>query len=185
MKVHALAITVLALPLATAGLARAEMAAVFAEGQGMEGSGSGTTAGGLTGLGYRLGGRLLVFEGYLDHSDFGDGMAVTRGILGLRGGFGSRDVRLVLRAGAGVLEEDGGAVTGRTPGMPERSGPVGRVGGAIEARLSSLFLLGLGVDGETFALPAGGSLSTSTANTGVVTGTDVFANLHLTFELGI
>lgn len=186
MKVHALALTVLALPLATAGLARAEVAAVFAEGQGMEGSGSGTTGGGLTGLGYRLGARVLVFEGYLDHTAFGDGAAVTRGILGLRGGFGSQNVRVVLRAGAGLLEEDGGALTGRAPGLPERRGAVGRVGGAIEARLSSLFLLGLGLDGETFVLPASsGSFSTSTANTGAVTGTDVFANLHLTFELGI
>jgi hypothetical protein len=186
MKLHPFAITVLALPLATAGLARAEVAAVYAEGQGTEGSGSGSTGSGLTGLGYRLGARVLVFEGYLDHTGFGDGAAVTRGILGLRGGFGSHNVRVVLRAGAGVLEEDGGAVTGRAPGMPERRGAVGRVGGAIEGRLSSLFLLGLGVDGETFVLPgAGGSLSTSTADTGTVTGTDVFANLHLTFELGI
>lgn len=186
MKVTAFAITVLALPFAAAGLARAEVAAAFAEGQGTEGSGSGAAGAGLTGLGYRLGARVLVFEGYLDHTAFGDGAAVTRGIFGLRGGFGSKEVRLVLRAGAGVLEEDGGAVTGRAPGMTERRGPVGRVGGAIEARLSSLFLLGLGVDGETFLLPAGGtSLSTASVNTGAVTGTDVFANLHLTFELGV
>jgi hypothetical protein len=85
-----------------------------------------------------------------------------------------------------MLEEDGGAVTGRAPGMPERRGAVGRVGGAVEARLSSLFFLGLGVDGETFVLPAAGtSLSTSDMSAGVVTGTDVFANLHLTFELGV
>jgi hypothetical protein len=188
MKSHALLITGLALSLVGAGTARAEVAAAFAEGQGAEGSGAVANGANLAGLGYRLGARVLLFEGYYDHTGFGDGAAVSRGILGLRGGFGSGDVRLVLRAGAGVLEEDGGAITGRVAGMTERRGAVGRIGGAVETRLARLLYLGVGLDGETFVLPAasGASLTVATPmTTGTVTGADLFANLHLTFELGV
>ena len=186
MKLRAFGITLLALPLLAAGLARADVVAAFVEGQGAEGSSSGPAGAGMTGLGYRLGARVLVFEGYYDHVGFGDGASVSRGILGLRGGFGTQNVRLVLRAGAGILEEQGGAMTGRALGAPERRGPVGRIGAALEGHLSPMFLIGFGIDGERFVLPAaGGGLSSSSVYTGAVTGTDVFANLHLTFELGV
>jgi hypothetical protein len=171
------------LVLGAAATARAEVAAVWAEGQGGVGN-AGAQPGGAPALGFRLGARLLIFEGYLDRSDFGSGVAATRGIVGLRAGFGSDDTRLVLRAGGGVLHEDGGAVTGRTPGMPDRSGPVARAGAAIETRVAPAFLLGLGLDAETFWLPAAGSPSLVGARNDVV-GSDVFMNLHLTFELGI
>jgi hypothetical protein len=169
--------------LGAAGAAQAKTAAVWAEGQG--GFDAPTLAGNpaTPALGLRLGARVLVFEGYLDHTGFGDGGAVTRGIVGLRGGFGSADTRLVLRAGAGVLDEEGGAVTGRVVGTPDRRGPVGRIGAAVETKLSSDFLLGLGLDGETFALPSDG-VASPTGNRTVI-GSDVFANLHLTFELGV
>jgi hypothetical protein len=166
-----------------AGLAHANTAAVWAEGQG--GFDAPSLAGNpaVPALGLRLGARVLVFEGYVDHAGFGDGSAVTRGILGLRGGFGSGDTRLVLRAGGGVLDEEGGAVTGHLAGTPERRGAVGRIGGAVETKLSSDFLLGLGIDGETFSLPAAGLVAAG--GSGSVIGSDVFANLHLTFELGV
>jgi hypothetical protein len=166
-----------------AGLAHANTAAVWAEGQGGFDSSSlaGTPA--MPALGLRLGARLLVFEGYVDHAAFGDGSAVTRGILGVRGGFGSGDTRLVLRAGAGVLDEEGGAVTGHVEGTAGRRGLVGRIGAAVETKLSSDFLFGLGLDGETFSLPAAGLVAPG--RSGSVVGSDVFANLHLTFELGV
>jgi len=160
-----------------AGLAHANTAAVWAEGQG--GFDAPSLAGNpaVPALGLRLGARVLVFEGYVDHTGFGDGSAVTRG------GFGSGDTRLVLRAGAGVLDEEGGAVTGHVAGTPDRRGVVGRIGGAVETKLSSDFLLGLGLDGETFSLPAAGLVAPG--GSGSVIGSDVFANLHLTFELGV
>jgi len=169
------------------GGARADVAALFADGHGgIESGGAAAETNGTTpsstGLGYRLGARLLIFEGYYDHTSFGGGAGVNRGIFGLRGGFGTNDVRLVLRAGAGVIDEEGGALTGRLDGMPDRRGAVGRVGAAVEGRLARLLLLGVGVDGETFALPAMSGPFGSAPST---TGTDVFANLHLLFELGV
>ena len=175
--------------LGTATAARADVAALFADGHGGLGSNSGaaeSTSGNgnqsNAGLGYGVGARLLIFEGYYDHTGFGGGAGVSRGIVGLRGGFGSKDARLVLRAGAGVIEEQGGALTGRLPGMPERTGGVGRIGAAFEGRVSPLFLVGLGVDGETFSLPSAIGPYGSASST---VGSDIFANLHLLFELGV
>jgi len=168
------------------GVARADVAAVFADGHGgIENAGGGDMPGAspsTTGLGYRLGARLLIFEGYYDHTGFGGGAGVTRGIVGLRGGFGSNDVRLVLRAGAGVIDEQGGALTGHMPGMPSREGAVGRVGAALEGRVARMLLVGLGVDGETFELPAMTGAFGAAPST---VGSDVFANLHVMFELGV
>ena len=175
----------------TAGAARADIAAVFADGHGGIESGGGAgdancsnanQSAANAGLGYRLGARLLIFEGYYEHTGFGDGAGVTRGIFGVRGGFGSNDVRLVLRAGAGLIDEQGGALTERLVGMPDRRGAVGRVGAALEGRVAPLLLVGVGVDAETFALPA---MSGSFGSMPSTTGSDIFANLHLMFELGV
>jgi hypothetical protein len=175
----------------SAGAARADVAALFADGHGGIESGGTSEATGATGgngsspsagLGYQLGARLLIFEGYYDHTGFGGGAGISRGILGFRGGFGTNDLRLVLRAGAGILDEQGGALSGRPPGMPDRRGEVGRVGAALEGRVARLLLVGFGVDGEAFALPAATGPYGSMPST---VGTDVFANLHLLFELGV
>jgi hypothetical protein len=173
----------------SAGAARADIAALFADGHGGIESGGGTSEanganGGSSspGLGYRLGARLLIFEGYYDHTGFGGGAGITRGIVGFRGGFGSNDLRLVLRAGAGIIDEQGGALSGRPPGMPDRRGEAGRVGAALEGRVARMLLVGFGVDGEAFTLPAATGPFGSMAAT---TGTDVFANLHVMFELGV
>jgi hypothetical protein len=172
---------------ATAGAARADVAALFADGHGGIESGGGSNESNVAnpsnaGLGYRLGARLLIFEGYYDHTGFGGGAGINRGILGFRGGFGSNSLRLVLRAGAGVIEEQGGALTGQLAGMPERSGGVGRIGAAVEGRVAPLLLVGVGVDGETFGLPA---MTGPYGSASVTVGSDVFANLHLMFELGV
>jgi len=170
-----------------AGTSRADIVAVFADGHGGVASEGGATnpdgtSSSATGLGYRLGARLLVFEGYYDYTGFGAGTSVSRGIFGLRGGFGSDKLRLVLRGGAGAIEEEGGALTGRGIGAPDRRGAVARIGAAVEGRIAPLLLVGVGVDGETFALPAtGGPYGT----TGALTGSDVFAKLHILFELGV
>lgn len=171
--------------------ARADVAAVYAEGHGGLESGGATPldGDGAGGVGFRLGARLLIFEGYYDYTNFGGSAAVSRGIVGLRGGFGTRDLRLVLRAGGGVIDERGGALTGRsqngsTGGLDQWSdhvGAVGRIGAALEARLAPMFLVGLGVDGETYVL----SGSSAPGSSGAIVGSDVFANLHLMFEVGL
>ncbi len=174
---------------ASSGAAHADIAALFADGHGGIESGGGTSeangangSSSSAGLGYRLGARLLIFEGYYDHTGFGGGAGITRGIVGFRGGFGTNDLRLVLRAGAGIIDEQGGALSGRPPGMPDRRGEVGRVGAALEGRVARLLLVGFGVDGEAFTLPAATGPFGSMPST---VGTDVFANLHVLFELGV
>jgi hypothetical protein len=177
-----------ALSLAVVGVvapraARAEVAAVYADGHGgvTAGSGTGLADANTGGFGFRLGARVLCFEGYYDYTDFGGSAAINRGIVGLRTSFGARDVRLVLRIGGGVISESGGAVTGNSLDLGTHTGGVGRIGAALEAQIAPAFLFGLGVDGETFVF-AGPS---GPGSDGLYTGSDIFANLHLTFELGI
>ena len=59
----------------------AKIAALYASGQG--GVQSGTESG--NGLGFTLGARVLIFDGYFDYMGFGQDVSVSRGILGLRG----------------------------------------------------------------------------------------------------
>jgi hypothetical protein len=162
--------------------ARAEVAAAYVQGYGGLASGDGAASSMSTsspaGLGFQLGARVLLFEGYFDHTSFGD-PSVSRGIVGLRGGFGGSGLRLVLRGGVGVIDEHGGALTGRLPGSPDRQGAVARAGLALESHIAPPLLAGFSLDGETFAFPSdfpGGPSRT---------GSDVFASLRLTFELGI
>ncbi len=183
LKWWAAAVSLGALAVGAPRVARADVAAVYAEGHG------GVTTGGATGpadtssggLGFRLGARVLIFEGYYDYTDFGAGAAISRGIGGLRAAFGGHDVRLVLRAGAGVISESGGALTGNSLDLGTHTGAVGRIGAALEAQVAPAVLVGFGIDGETFAFGA----PSRPGGDGLTTGSDVFANLHLTFELGI
>ena len=156
----------------TAPRAEAKIAAVYASGQG--GVQSGQDAG--NGLGFTLGARLLIFDGYFDYMGFGQDVSVSRGILGLRGGFGTGDARLVLRVGAGTIHEERGALTGPF-GAPSRTGGVVRAGAAVEARISPLLYLGFGVDGERYRFPDSPIAPSN--------GADILASLRLTFELGI
>jgi hypothetical protein len=178
------AFLVLALTLLGAGQARADVVAAWVEGHGGIESASAaptsasTASGPMGGLGFQLGGRVLIFEAYVDHTAFGEGAAATRGVVGLRGGFGSQSLRLVLRGGLGVLDEEGGALTGRGEGTPERLGAVARAGVALERRIAAATLVGFGLDGEHFFLPA-------TGPGGLEEGSDVFASMHLMFEIGI
>ncbi|HVR64035.1 MAG TPA: hypothetical protein VMU50_19175 [Polyangia bacterium] len=175
-----------ALLLVTGGMARADVVAVYLQGQGglssasaENGSHSGSPSSGVGVLGLQLGARLLLFEGYVNYDRFGEDVAVSRAILGLRGGFGTSSLRLVLRGGVGGMVEQGGALTVREPGVPNRRGVVARAGAALEGRLASALWLGAGIDSEVFYI-APGSLFGSNA----VQGSDILASLHLLFELG-
>jgi hypothetical protein len=163
--------------------ADAKVLALYATGQGgLQNTGENTP-----GLGFELGARVLILDGYFDYTTFGQGESVERGILGLRGGFGNRDVRLVLRAGAGAIHEEHGALMGDAYAPPSRTGGVARAGVGFDARLDPLFYLGFMVDGETFVFP--GSETVAVGNTQIATtykqGADLFAALRLTFELGL
>lgn len=155
----------------TATRADAKVAAVYASGQGGVQSGE---AG--NGLGFSLGARLLIFDGYFDYMSFGQDMSVSRGILGLRGGFGIDRVRLVLRAGGGSIHEERGALTGPY-GAPSRTGGVVRAGAAIEGAINPFLYLGFGIDGESYRFPY--------SSIAPYQGSDVLASLKLQFELGI
>ena len=183
----ALALTLVALAPRTS---RADLVAAYLEGHGGlsssdgQGTSGGTTSASVSapGLGFQLGARLLIFEGYIDRTSFGDGMNASRAVLGLRAGIGVGGLRLVLRGGAGALAERGGALTGPYPGVPDRSGVVARAGIALESRLAPLLWGGFGVDGEYFTLgnDIGGSVGSSR-----IQGSDIFASLKLMFEIGI
>ncbi|HET6280808.1 MAG TPA: hypothetical protein VFH73_07580 [Polyangia bacterium] len=168
---------------------RADIVAAYLEGHGGMSSSDGQGSGGAAsasvsapGLGFQLGARLLIFEGYIDRTSFGDGMNASRAVLGLRAGLGLGGFRLVLRGGAGALAETGGALTGPYPGVPNRSGVVARAGLALETRLAPLLWGGFGVDGEYFTLgnDIGGSVGSSR-----IQGSDIFASIKLLFEIGI
>jgi hypothetical protein len=173
MKTFILGIVTAVALLVPGGPAEAKVAAVYASGHGGVQSGAERDPG----LGFMLGARVLILDGYADYTAFGMDSSVSRGILGLRGGFGTRETRLVLRGGAGAIREHGGALTGPL-GAPDRTGGVVRVGAAFEAAVSPVLFLGFGVDGESYLLPSNGFGSATR-------GSDVFASLHLTFELGI
>jgi hypothetical protein len=153
--------------------ADAKIAAVYATGQGgVQNSGTNDP-----GLGFELGGRVLIFDGYVDYTGFGQGQSVSRGIVGLRGGFSGDSYRLVLRGGVGTIHEEGGALTGPLEATG-RTGGVARLGAAIEGVINPVLYLGFGVDGERYRFASGGP--------GVPRdGSDIFATLRLTFELGI
>ncbi len=189
-SVIALALTAATLVFAPARRAHADVIAGFVQGQGGLSSSDATTnrtsslssSSGLTpGLGFQVGARLLFVEGYYDRTAFGSGASIQRGIVGVRARFGPGDLRLVLRAGAGMLTEHGGAISGIALGG-DRRGVVGRVGVALEKRLSrgELFA-GVGLDGEVFSLQ---TPDTPHVNDTSVGG-DLFLSLHLRFELGI
>ncbi len=173
--------------LARPGSARADVVAVYLQGQGglssasnENGSRTSNPSAGSPALGLSLGARLLIFEGYLNYDRFGEDVAVSRAVVGLRGGFGTSGLRLVLRGGVGGMVEEGGALPARLPGVPNRRGVVARAGAALEGRVATALWLGAGLDSEVFYISPG-SLFSSEA----VQGSDIFASLHLLFELGI
>lgn len=182
-KLWSAALALAAVGLGAPRVARADIAAVDVEGHAgvTSGPGTGSPAENMGGIGFGLGARLLIFEGYYDYTNFGSGAAISRAIGGLRAGIGAGDIRLVLRVGGGLIRESGGALSGDSLGLGTNTGAVGRIGAALETRVAPACLIGLGIDGETFVL----SGPSRPGNDGLYTGSDVFGNLHVMFELGI
>jgi hypothetical protein len=163
--------------------AEAKVFALYAAGQGgVQNTGENTP-----GLGFEVGARVLILDGYVDYTAFGQNESVARGILGLRGGFGNKDVRLVLRGGLGAIREEHGALMGTAVSPPSRIGGVARAGAGIDARLDPLFYLGFMIDAETFVFAGSETIPIGMTNvpSSYQQGADVFGGLKLTFELGI
>jgi hypothetical protein len=136
------------------------------------------------GLGFELGLRLLIFEAYVDRMAFGDGRGTTRGIIGIRAGYGIGGVRLWARAGFGAIFDQGGTLSGVDPGIavPDRHGVVARAGVGFEKPLNpNVFTIGFGVDGEYFTLdsPTVGTVAVRSQ------GSDILASVRFKFEVGI
>ena len=108
---------------------------------------------------------------------------MTRGILGLRAEAELQDWRLSLRAGAGLIGDTGHTLGRPVPGavMDTRTGVVARLGASLEQKLSPLLWLGLGVHTEAFTLDDDIGVGLGAESS----GTAIFANLSLRFELGL
>lgn len=128
-------------------------------------------------LGGEIGAKILAFNGYLNHDRYLDHGSITRGILGLMTDVELAGWRLGGRVGAGIMMEKGTLFGGDL----DHTGVVARIGVAFDRRLSAGLWLGVGVEGEYFALKP----SDSQVESSVHTGADIFASLRLSFELGI
>lgn len=171
--------------------ARADLIAAFVQGHGgissvqVDGSAA-ERPGSAPAVGVQAGARLLGLEAYGDYTSFGGGAAIQRAILGLRLGFEIRDTRLELRAGGGLISEYGGALVGPLS-APNRMGVVARLGVNLERRVSDALLMGFGINAESFVLDASAVAPTGALlpRDGWIRGSDLFASLHLKFEIGI
>jgi hypothetical protein len=181
----AVAVTVICV----APAARADLAAVYVQGNGgvTSGSVSDRPSGSQSpshgaAFGVQAGARLLFGEGYLDHTAFTEGGSATRYVLGVRGGAGLFGLGIFARAGVGYLDEDGGALAGGLEPMPERRGVIARAGGGLEKSLSYGLHAGAAVESEYFRIsPRGVAVFGDKATS----GSDLFGYLFLKFQLGI
>ena len=159
-------------------VARADIFNVYLQGQG--GVSGNDTAPGPT-LGLEVGANVLALQAYFAVDDYVTHGTVKRAILGLGTGIGLAGWRLSGRAGAGLMFENNG-VFGMMDPVGDRSGFVARAGVAFDRQLAAAVYLGLGVDGEYFAIKP---TDDSALDTSVHTGADVLGSLRLRFELGI
>jgi len=167
--------------------ARADVIAAYVSGYGGLASPQGDRPSGSSDmspmLGAQAGLRLLGLEAYGDYTSMGTNVNVERGILTLRLGFDFGAARLELRLGGGAIAERGGALTGPAYAAQEHVGAVARAGIDLETRMARALLAGIGVNGEAYSLASkpGDELSAGSR----LNGSDIMANLHLKFELGI
>jgi hypothetical protein len=128
-------------------------------------------------IGGELGANILAFNGYVNHDRYLDHGSITRGILGLGSDLEFAGWRLSGRVGAGLMIEKETLFGGDL----DHTGVVARIGVAFDRRLTPGLWLGLGIEGEYFALKPDDEMVESNVHTGA----DVFASLRLSFELGI
>lgn len=170
---------------ASEGRARADLISIFGDVYG-----GGISAGVKDGesrskptfaYGAQLGARLIGIELYGDYMRPTRGGAIERALLGYRLGFDIFDPwRLEIRAGAGLIAEQGGAL-----GSPvNRVGVLARLGANLERKMTTFVYLGLGVTGEWFTL-AHGDTAATVVSTGWQSGKDVIADLHFKIDIGL
>jgi hypothetical protein len=198
-------IVVILITMGAAPLAHADLFGVYAQGHGgaadMDGASDRV-------LGAELGVNLLLFQAYVGlDDDLGHGN-VRRAIVSFRSSADVVGWNLSVRAGGGWLWEDRGVFGTETVGVTginsnglvlgntmapatDRSGPVARIGLALDHGITPGLALGFGVDGEYFAIKppddavVNANIQAGTLSSTVHTGFDVLASLHLKFELGI
>ena len=178
-----------AMVICVAAPAHAELAAVYLQGNGgltsgrvnevPEGSASPDYG---PAIGAQVGARLLFGEAYIDHVAFSGDRAITRYVLGARGGLGFSGIELFGRAGIGYLDERGGAIAGRMEPMLDRRGLIARAGGGLENSLGYGFYFGGAVEAEYFRVSPDGTSMFGDASR---TGTDMFGYLYLKLQVGI
>jgi len=160
--------------------ARADVAAVYVQGEG----GSMQRADGdmPLGLGWRAGAQVLFIEGYASQLYLDSGVSVSRAVVGPYIDFELGDWELVFNAGAGVIADEGGGLTG-APLPGSRAGLVARAGVALERELSALLIFGVKAEAEIFTL-TGTNDATRNLAAYDESGTAVFLSAHMKFELG-
>ena len=164
---HGFLATACALVCAHAHPARADLAAIYVQGNGGVTSGTVDELGsGSAALGARVGARVLVGELYFDRAGLASAATSTRYVLGVHGGLGLAGISLQGSAGLGYLREDSTAAP-----MTDRDGAVARVGGALETGLHYGVHAGAALEAESYVAGASGS--------------DVFGYLYLKLQLGI
>ncbi|HKA89850.1 MAG TPA: hypothetical protein VKE22_19450 [Haliangiales bacterium] len=151
--------------------ARADLFGLYAQGQAAAVSAAGP------GVGLRAGAELMLFEAYLDRTEFFKGSSTTRIIGGLQASLPLGVVRLSARGGAGYVVDESGGLDGDTS-HGTRSGLVARIGGAVEIPFSAIVSLGFTLEEEYFAV------RDRDADTGTHTGTDALALLYLKLGVG-
>jgi hypothetical protein len=175
-KLTAVGLAIVAL--GAGAVAHADIASIYGQGHG--GLSGNDTAPGPT-LGVEVGGSILAFQGYFNIDDYVTHGTVKRLIFGVGSGIGLAGWRLSGRAGAGLMFENNG-VFGMMAPVGDRSGFCARAGASFDRQVAAMLYLGVGLDGEYFAIKP---TDDSVLDTSVHTGGDIIGSLHLRFEVGI
>ena len=155
-----------------------ETAAVYV--QGMGGSLSNNAGQSAGGLGFQAGAQLLFLEVYGSQTVFTGDSTISRAVIGPYLDFNIGSWELSLHAGVGGIRGTGGALLGNDFSGTQQGG-VARLGATFEHDLGPFFVLGVSLDGESFAVKP----PDSPVDDKWKTGSSVFLSGHLKFELGI
>jgi hypothetical protein len=165
--------------------ARAEVG-VFVQGRGVAGAddSSELIPGAMrpvhgTGLGWRLGARVLFLEGFVSRTEFGEGSTSDNAVLGFADDLSLGNVRIRGSAGLGALRVRGGALGVAAGG--DADGPLARVAVALDFDLGAGVWFGAELETTTYRIvPEGGSVIDDGEG-----GTVVLGALQLGLELGL